>query len=214
MKKAIPVAVLLLYLAVSQSFSQCGEISMIGEFSNWIEDLYMIRDSVNLELWTQSVTFTDEDDLDLNGYIDMKFREDGDWTVNWGGQDFPHGLAIQNGPVLPVPYGSYHVSFNCESLVYDFTITTGTDEQEINDGKIRIFPNPSSDRLTISYPGVKRTGQDHIKIFNTMGHAVREFHSSAGDKETLLDISDLPPGIYIVRVISDDDVMAGRVVKN
>ena len=110
-------------------------------------------------------------------------------------------------------YGSYHVSFNCESLVYDFTLTTGTEEMEIKHGDLCLFPNPASDKLSISYLGMKQSGPDQIRIFNSMGANVREYYSTEGDVEISPDISDLAPGIYIVKVISGANVMVGKFLK-
>lgn len=37
---------------------------------------------------------------------EAKFRVDNVWTVNWGGTDFPAGVANQNGPNIPVTGGA------------------------------------------------------------------------------------------------------------
>jgi hypothetical protein len=42
---------------------------------------------------------------------EVKFRQDNDWSVNWGGTDFPGGGAYQNGPNIPIPAGKYNVYF-------------------------------------------------------------------------------------------------------
>lgn len=105
--------------------SQCGRISLIGEFNGWAADEFMDRDPVTPEEFSIILVLTPEDDVDGNGVVEMKFRENGDWSNNWGSTSFPSGTAILNGPNIPVPIGSYLVTFNCENLHYYFQSTCG-----------------------------------------------------------------------------------------
>lgn len=52
-------------------------------------------------------------------YADMSFNTDallkfanGTWDINWGGDNFPMGYGVQNGPNIPVVAGNYRVFFN------------------------------------------------------------------------------------------------------
>ena len=38
--------------------------------------------------------------------------EDGNWYANWGGSEFPFGLAVEYGHNIPVAPGTYTVMFN------------------------------------------------------------------------------------------------------
>ena len=55
---------------------------------------------------------------------ELKFRQDNDWIVNWGGYAFPTGIGWQNGPNIPVLKGTYDITFNRLSGEYDFMATT------------------------------------------------------------------------------------------
>lgn len=55
---------------------------------------------------------------------EVKFREDNDWMVNWGGYTFPSGWGWQDGPNIPVPAGTYDVTFNASTGEYLFVATT------------------------------------------------------------------------------------------
>ena len=103
----------------------CGEIGMIGEFNGWAADQWMTRDMSSPDNWTGVVFFTEADDADLNGTVEMKFRANSDWGVNWGAADFPSGIGVANGPNIPVPFGGYLVTFNCATGAYNFTATCG-----------------------------------------------------------------------------------------
>ncbi|MBW6460693.1 MAG: T9SS type A sorting domain-containing protein [Bacteroidales bacterium] len=105
--------------------STCGVIGLIGEFNSWSSDLFMVRDAVDPDTWTVAISVSASDDIDSSGFIDMKFRENSMWSVNWGSSDFPTGTAVQNGPDIPVPEGSYLVTFNCATGVYNFVETCG-----------------------------------------------------------------------------------------
>lgn len=123
----------LLFLLAFASFfafeatSQCGRVSLIGEFTNnWTEDLFLVRFAESPNDFHQIITVTEADDVDGNGTVEMKFRENADWTVNWGSDQFPTGTATEGGPNIPVPFGTWLVMFNCETGVYSFTSTCGT----------------------------------------------------------------------------------------
>ncbi|AWA30028.1 hypothetical protein HYN48_08020 [Flavobacterium magnum] len=53
---------------------------------------------------------------------EMKFRQDDAWDINWGGTAFPSGVATINaGNNIPVPAGTYSVTFNRITGDYSFT---------------------------------------------------------------------------------------------
>jgi len=101
------------------TLSYAQSIGMIGDFSNWSTDEVMNTDD--------SETFT------LTGYTltvtgGVKFRQDGAWDINWGDAAFPSGIGTQGGANIPVPAGTYDISFNITSGEYSFTaVSTGYD---------------------------------------------------------------------------------------
>ena len=50
-----------------------------------------------------------------------KFRQDDTWDINWGNNAFPEGVAISNGPAIPVTAGVYNVAFNTLTGKYKFS---------------------------------------------------------------------------------------------
>ena len=56
---------------------------------------------------------------------EAKFRANDEWTVNWGGSDWPSGIATQDGPNIPVVAGRYEVTFNPGSGEYSFVEDAG-----------------------------------------------------------------------------------------
>lgn len=114
-------------IGFSGDSDNCGEISLIGEFNEWVDDHYMTRDTDNPDLWSTQITFSDEDDPNPPfGIVEVKFREDGSWASNWGATDFPAGVGYNNGPNIPVLLNEgedeteYYVTFNCVTGEYYF----------------------------------------------------------------------------------------------
>lgn len=51
----------------------------------------------------------------------IKFRCNDSWAQNWGADDFPKGIGIQDGPDITVPEeGNYHVVFKPVTGEYEF----------------------------------------------------------------------------------------------
>jgi len=84
MRKKLLIVALLAFIFSFQGMSQCGQVSLIGEFNEWNGDHNMTRNMDNPDLWWTYLTVTAADDTDTSGFVDLKFRENHDWTVNWG----------------------------------------------------------------------------------------------------------------------------------
>jgi hypothetical protein len=58
-----------------------------------------------------------------NGVLkcEVKFRQDADWTFNWGSASFPTGTGTQGGANIVVVPGTYDVTFNINTGAYAFT---------------------------------------------------------------------------------------------
>ncbi len=71
---------------------------------------------------TDGITYTLTDYPFNQG--EVKFRMENAWDVNWGGWGFPTGYGYQDGPNIPVPAGTYTVTFNRLTGEYAFTATS------------------------------------------------------------------------------------------
>jgi hypothetical protein len=74
---------------------------------------------------------------------------------------------------------------------------------------VSIYPNPSSTQITIETP--KTTSKFLISIFNLNGQEVINQKLTAPG--TSIDISNLPQGIYCVRLTSDNIVKVLKIIK-
>ncbi|MCU0395663.1 MAG: carbohydrate binding domain-containing protein [Chitinophagaceae bacterium] len=89
-------------------------------------DIEIIGSAVPPYDWTAGVSMQTTDGViyTLKSYPlkagELKLRQDKDWSVNWGGPYFPSGTAYQDGPNIPIPEGTYDISFNRETGAYEF----------------------------------------------------------------------------------------------
>jgi len=75
--------------------------------------------------WDTDTDMTDNGDGTFSINIELtdgeaKFRANDSWDTNWGGTDFPSGVAELNGPNIPVVAGTYDVTFNPSTGEYNF----------------------------------------------------------------------------------------------
>jgi len=83
--------------------------------------------------------------------------------------------------------------------------TLGLDQNEI--GEFNLYPNPVRNNLTIEAPKTIET----INIISILGQEI--MRSAPNSKESILDITDLQSGLYIVKVTTDGVIATRRIVK-
>jgi pectinesterase len=80
---------------------------------------------------------------------------------------------------------------------------------------ISVYPNPASDKLTINYQ-LKKSAVVNIYLIDLQGkqHIVLHKETNAmGIQTESMDISELPPGIYFLRLQAGNDVVTKKIVK-
>lgn len=88
-------------------------IGMVGEFTGWSSDIIMSpTEAENNHMWYVTHTF----DSNTEG----KFREPGNWGINWGGKTFPYGIGAQDEPNLKIEAGTYTIFLNDITGTYYF----------------------------------------------------------------------------------------------
>ena len=92
-------------------------IGLVGDFNSWKNDVVLAT--------TDNITYTKTVTFSVSG--GAKFRQDGAWTTSWGANAFPSGKGTQNGANIPVPAGTYNVTFNRTTGEYNFASTIVSD---------------------------------------------------------------------------------------
>ena len=89
-------------------------ISLIGDFSEWKNDITMTQVATSGDGWKSHCWYALDVNLEKEG--GLKFRVDYDWEVSWGGtlniKDNPYGVAQRVNDNLTVPAGTYNIYFN------------------------------------------------------------------------------------------------------
>ena len=80
----------------------------------------------------------------------------------------------------------------------------------IIENKVKIYPNPSSSHITIETPTTPHKNT-FLTIYNLSGQQLIERQIT--EQQTMVDVSGLPTGVFFVRVVGDEGVMVGKVVK-
>ncbi|MBK6385079.1 MAG: T9SS type A sorting domain-containing protein [Chitinophagaceae bacterium] len=114
--------------------------------------------------------------------------------------------------------GTYYVrvygynNANNATSCYTLRVATGTatrQEDLLVDNKISVFPNPVTRSVNVRIPAVQ--GMADIKVFDMYGKMVMQ--KTSGQVNTQLDVSTLPAGIYMVKVMNDGKESTMKIVK-
>lgn len=125
--------------------------------------------------------------------------------------DYRPGLAVR-GDMDPVE--DNFISF--VSLPIDLTGVVGVKEVVKPAAlAVRTMPNPTSGNVTVSLELPTATNLN-IEILNTTGQVLQQWSSknvSAGQQQTELDLSRLESGMYLLRLQTDTQVTATKIIK-
>lgn len=87
--------------------------------------------------------------------------------------------------------------------------TTGAESIAQNE-KCNIFPNPTKDQINILLTNMGNE-KGHVEVFNEMGTLC--LNQAMTGNELTINLSDMTSGMYIIRVISGDEVHTKRIIK-
>lgn len=114
---------------------------------------------------------------------------------------------------LSVPVGFYDIHDNASGCYDSTEVKTacgvGLPEDNLSENLFTISPNPSSTQITIETAGLQTKFQ--ISIFNLNGQEV--IQRQITDPRMVIDISDLPGGIYFVRITGESAVGIQKFIK-
>lgn len=137
-------------------------------------------------------------------------------VINSVSSDFPSvNYQFTDGDVLKESNAIYYrlKIINVASQVsYSKIIRLSINESA--NGRVKIFPNPVSDRLQISiYIPAKQNIE--LSIYDRAGRLMRKMHTNIEKGNTKLNISDFqswPTGIYSVKVLAGNDLFINKMI--
>lgn len=127
---------------------------------------------------------------------------------NWGAYPYlPSGLIVandmQNGVFILDPSSSYTTTTPVNLPVGSVGVAENS-----ADALISTFPNPASDKFTISY---KTKSDCKLELMNMLGQIVYE-KNFTGDINESIKTSDLSNGSYLIKIIDENNIMAKKLV--
>lgn len=118
------------------------------------------------------------------------------------------------------------INIDLEMLINDTTITDTTIVdttivdttiaiREINavNWGITIYPNPTQDHLFIELSGAILDGEKDLLVFDLTGQFIAQTQIKSNVKQTQIDLTNLSPGVYIIRVDNGKHHYVGKIIK-
>ena len=131
-----------------------------------------------------------------------------------GGGNISYGDAVDTGWQANTTYywkvTSVNVAGSTDSPIFSFT-TAAADPLGIEEASLNAFsvsPNPVKDVVTIN----TTSGFDTVEVFNQLGQSVLKSSSSLMNNNRL-DLSSLNPGIYLMRIRSNNKSKTLKIIK-
>jgi len=81
--------------------------------------------------------------------------------------------------------------------------------EERNGERLCIYPSPAKEKITIELPAL--SGNTRLSIINVNG--VEFIRRPITEPKTKIDVSNLPTGVYFIRVQNDRTIEVGKIVK-
>ena len=114
-------------------------------------------------------------------------------------------IALNTNGQLYVAFSDYANSYKATALTYDFPAIINENQES----GFSVYPNPAADKITIETNALPTKSQ--LSIMNVDGQQL--ITRQITEPKTQLDISNLPSGVYFVRVQVDKTVQVGKIIK-
>lgn len=120
------------------------------------------------------------------------------------------------GKVIYIAFRHYNVSdeiavpFSSSVEFDDMSVTAGT--SSISDYEknttCTVFPNPANNQLTIDFGKQK---MKEVAVIDIVGKEIKRIEINSSDY--ILDVSDLTKGVYLIKLTSDEGIIAKKIIK-
>jgi PKD repeat protein/photosystem II stability/assembly factor-like uncharacterized protein len=138
-----------------------------------------------------------------------------DWcSLGWGADCFTLDLSEWAGDYnIKIMFESYNNLGN-NLFLDNITVTNTTGDVNIFPalGTFTVYPNPGHGIFTLYSAGI--TGQMELEVFNAQGQLVMKDIFSNNDEafQRTINMSGLPKGVYLVRLISGERVHLRKII--
>jgi hypothetical protein len=91
------------------------------------------------------------------------------------------------------------------------SVVNGIADNKTPQKAVTLYPNPATDKVTITLSDARPTGESMISIYNTDGLLL--IQSPIHEKSIELDISTLSRGSYIIKIIGNENITLYKLIK-
>ncbi len=91
------------------------------------------------------------------------------------------------------------------------TLFTSVRENMLPYFNLYIYPNPTTNTITLDLPSSPLSKNTSLKILNTLGQTV--YQSSVSAQKFSIDVSSLGAGIYFLSINDGEKEMRGKFIK-
>lgn len=104
------------------------------------------------------------------------------------------------------------ISSTAFNIIFDENapISTGIDE-DVFANQINIYPNPADKIITLTFENINLT-DFKLELLTIDGKIIQEYPAISTEQQINVNTADLPAGIYLVRVKTDNGVAAKKVL--
>ena len=139
----------------------------------------------------------------LSGYILISYDDGQTWYENFNTSGFNHSRRIYDLYFFDDSHG-----YACTHIRPLRTSGIVTGEPELDGATSMLFPNPATDALTVR----SRVGSGAlVEMIDATGRVIRSERASG--EETLINMGDIAPGTYVVRISDGTRVEIMRLLR-
>ncbi|TGE20266.1 T9SS type A sorting domain-containing protein [Hymenobacter aquaticus] len=179
-----------------------------------------IREAYNISAWLNYRRYTDTKDSQGN---DQLYTTES-WTNNaWKQIEGSRYISIYNASNSLLrrvaqdfdDVTSQYVNTYKDTYSNFQTITLAARNAAL-EAQSALYPNPASGIVTLEVAGLSKAEAATGEVRNALGQLVQHFsvQPQAGKLSTRLDVSNLPSGVYTVRLQTAEGAIVKRVVRN
>jgi hypothetical protein len=143
--------------------------------------------------------------------IDIYDSATGEWTIDFLSHQYNEHSVVGVGNYLIIA-GGINENGNFVPTVEIFFIPVGISSFPANNSYMKVYPNPATETITIEFPGSGHNLDGITHIYGIDGREV--MCQNATGLKSEIDITDLTPGLYFIKLISNNKIGAGKFVKN
>src|SRR5690554_1637829 len=133
------------------------------------------------------------------------------------GARLAHGISEIGGTDLSIQKDTRLVYIRVNGQVYgeSFVETSAEDDAVLptSFSRVAVYPNPAVSTLTLEY-ALPAPASVTVEVFDLLGRkvmSIREEALAPGDHKSVLDVSRLPAGVYLLRVSSGDNRVTRKI---